>query len=165
MKIFEDDAILLASKKIAGLSGDIRKAFQICRAATELVLQKWETQQGSLDSYPKVRIGDVQKASRQLCNDGHARAISLLSSFAALLLISLASLCRTTGQEKGSFDIKDVMMKMEALAGASGHPQYSPAPSFSETLHLLNRLGEVSLFHIISAFLCSNLAHLFSCIA
>ena len=156
MKIFEDDAILLASKKIAGLSGDIRKAFQICRAATELVLQNWETKEGrGSESYPKVRIGDVQKASRQLCNDGHARAISFLSSFEALLLISLASLCRTTGQEKGSFDIKDIMIKMEALAGASGHPQYCPPPSFGETLHLLNRLGEVGISLLVS-YCCSK---------
>lgn len=145
MKIFEDDALLLAGKKIAGLSGDIRKAFQICRDAAELVLQKWESDEGKQDGqFPTVRISDVQKASRQSFNTGLTIAASFLTPFQALLLISLYSLYRSTGRENGGFDIKDIMIKMDAIAGASGEEQYLPAPNFSETIHLLNSLGEVS---------------------
>jgi origin recognition complex subunit 1 len=148
MKLFEEDAILLASRKIAGLSGDIRKAFQICRAAAELVLQKWESESEPQDlkkiTFPTVRISDVQKASRESFNVGLSIATSFLRPFQALLLISLASLYRTTGRETG-FDIVDIMTKMEAIAGSSGDPQYNPPPSFGETIHLLNSLGESNL--------------------
>ena len=36
--VFDSDAILYASKKTAALSGDIRKAFHICRSAAEMIL-------------------------------------------------------------------------------------------------------------------------------
>jgi origin recognition complex subunit 1 len=141
---------VFAAKKTAALSGDIRKAFQICRAAAERVLQTREEDNEdhlqSKNSYRKVRISDVQKASRESFNFAMVTAVSFSTSFQALLLVSLASLCRTTGREVGGFDIKDIMTKMEALAGASGEPQYSPPPSFGETIHLLNRLGEVRIY-------------------
>eukprot|EP00980_Cylindrotheca_fusiformis_P003743 scaffold831_cov109-Cylindrotheca_fusiformis.AAC.5 len=153
IKIFEDDAILLASKKTAGLSGDIRKAFQICRAAAQLVARNWEgnkENQVLQSGYPTVRIGDVQKASLETFNISTTNAISFCSSFQALLLVSVASLRRTTGRE-GSFDIKDIIMKMEAVAGASGDPQYSPPPSFGETIQLLNSLAERDLIGLRTA--------------
>jgi origin recognition complex subunit 1 len=155
MKIFDDDAILLASKKTAGLSGDIRKAFQICRAAAELVSRNWEANKenrGIQSGHPTVRISDVQKASLETFNISTTTAISFSSSFQALLLVSIASLKRTTGRE-GSFDIKDVMIKMEAVAGAAGDPQYSPPPSFGETIELLNSLAEVSVWCRMSCLL------------
>jgi hypothetical protein len=93
---------------------------------------------------PVVRIADVQKASRASFNMALVAAVSFSTSFQALLLVALAALGRSTGRETGGFDIKEVMTKMEALAGASGDLQYSPPPSFSETNYLLNRLGEVS---------------------
>jgi len=150
--MFEDDSILFAAKKTAALSGDIRKAFQICRAAAEQVLQNFEAEKENKHQakkdFPKVRISDVQKASRESFNMALVTAVSFATSFQALLLISLASLRRSTGREVGGFDIKDIMMKMEALAGASGDPQYSPPPSFGETIHLLNRLGELDLIEL-----------------
>jgi hypothetical protein len=92
-----------------------------------------------------VRISDVQKASLETFNISTTTAISFSSSFQALLLVSIASLKRTTGRE-GSFDIKDIMMKMEAVAGSAVDPQYSPPPSFGETIELLNSLAEVSVW-------------------
>lgn len=134
---------MFAAKKTAALSGDIRKAFQICRAAAELVLQNYEADKEN-QPIPTVRISDVQKASRESFNMAVVTAVSYSTSFQALLLVSLAALLRSTGREVGGFDIKDIMMKMEAIAGASGDHQYSPPPSFGETIRLLNRLGEVS---------------------
>jgi Cdc6-like AAA superfamily ATPase len=110
--------------KTAALSGDIRRAFQICRAAAELVLQSYETdkenQAQSKSCFPKVRISDVQKASRESFNMALMTAVSFSTSFQAMLLVSLAALVRSTGREEGGFDIKDILVKMEALAGASG---------------------------------------------
>jgi hypothetical protein len=109
-------------------------------------------------SYRRVKISDVQKASRESFNMALVTAVSFLTPFQALLLVSLASLCRTTGREVGGFDVKDIMTKMEAVAGASGDQLYLPPPSFGETIHLLNDLGEVCLYGVqSSAFFSSSL--------
>uniref|UniRef100_A0A7S4AC08 BAH domain-containing protein n=1 Tax=Pseudo-nitzschia australis TaxID=44445 RepID=A0A7S4AC08_9STRA len=145
---FEDDAILFAAKKTAALSGDIRKAFQICRSAAELVTRRFEEKRAMNGSepevHPKIRISDVQKASLESFNMAMVTAVSFSSSFEVLLLVSLAALCRSTGRDIGGFNIKDILAKMEALANASGNPEYIPAPSFGETIRVLTRLGEVS---------------------
>jgi origin recognition complex subunit 1 len=145
---FEDDAILFAAKKTAALSGDIRKAFQICRVAAETVTQKFEKEHEESEVspalFPRIRISDVQKASQESFNKAVVTAVSFCSPFQALLLVSMASLCRTTGREVGEFDVQDVLTKMEAVANASGDPQYSRPPNLQETIDLINVLGEVS---------------------
>lgn len=40
LKVFEPDAILLAARKVASVTGDARRALDICRRATELVEQR-----------------------------------------------------------------------------------------------------------------------------
>ena len=99
-------------------------------------------------SHPKVRIADVQKASLESFNMAMVTAVSFTAAYEALLLVSLAALCRSTGREVGGFDIKDILTKMEALANAAGNPQYMPAPSFEETIRLLTRLGEMNLVEL-----------------
>lgn len=100
------------------MSGDIRKAFQICRSAAELVTQRFEdnlVKDGGHATvlYPKIRIGDVQKASLDSFNIALTAAVSFSAPFEALLLVSLAALSRATGREIGGFDIKDILGKME----------------------------------------------------
>jgi Cdc6-like AAA superfamily ATPase len=148
-KIFEKDAILFAAKKTAAMSGDIRKAFQICRGAAELLLQRADEAQKENVANGEafqgaVRISDVQKASRESFDSALVAAVSFSTPFQALLLVSLASLCRSTGREVGGFDITDIMTKMDALSGSCGDPEYAPPPAFAETLQLLSRLSEVS---------------------
>ena len=91
-----------------------------------------------------VKISDVQKASRQSFDAVLVTAVSHSTPFQALLLITLASLCRSTGREVGGFDIKDIATKMSSIVGASGDTQFMPPPSFVEILQLLRRLSEVS---------------------
>lgn len=140
------------------MSGDIRRAFQLCRAAAEVVTQRFESDQTNLQGqviqpYPKIRIGDVQKVSQESFNMALIAAVSFSASFEALLLISLAALRRSTGREVGGFDVQDILVKMEAIASASGDPQYCPPPAFGETLHLINRLGEVGLKETIATMI------------
>ena len=94
--------------------------------------------------FPQVKISDVLKASQDSFNKALVTAVSFCTPFQALLLVSLASLARSTGRQAGGFDIKDIITKMEAVSDTAGDPQYSPPPSFGETLELMNRLGEVS---------------------
>ena len=70
-------------------------------------------------------------------------AVARATSYEALLLISLASLARNSGREKGKFDIKELMTKMEGIASASGDMQYMPNLAFGDLLGLLNQFAEV----------------------
>ena len=134
------------------MSGDIRKAFQICRGAAELLLRKCcpGNENNQTENYPTVRIGDVQKASTESFDSALVTAVSFSTPFQALLLVSLASLRRTTGREVGGFDIQDVMTKMDSISSSFGDPKYAPPPSFGETILVLNRLAEVSLTEVTS---------------
>ena len=149
-QVFEEDAIQFAARKTAALSGDIRKALHLCKAAAEAVMKDVEAgnrvdpKEGRTRSGPIVRISDVQKASRESFSSILSTAVSFSTSFEALLLVSLASLTQSTGRHDGGFDINELITKMESISGGSGDVQYSPPPSFGETLEILNRLGEVS---------------------
>jgi origin recognition complex subunit 1 len=149
-QVFEEDAIQFAARKTAALSGDIRKALHLCKAAAEAVMKDVEAgnrvdpKEGRTRIGPIVRISDVQKASRESFSSILSTAVSFSTSFEALLLVSLASLTQSTGRHDGGFDINELITKMESISGGSGDIQYSPPPSFGETLEILNRLGEVS---------------------
>jgi origin recognition complex subunit 1 len=157
-KVFDNDAILFVSKKTASMSGDIRKAFNICRSAAELVMT--ETTSAADDSQqqvllsstkgPIVHIKDVSRVSRESFNSPQSHAVSMCTPYEALLLLSLASLSKTTGREVGGFDVEEVLVKMESIANSSGDRQYLPAPSLSETLSILARLGEAQLVSMVT---------------
>ena len=142
--VFDKDAILFAARKTAAVSGDVRKALQICKSAAEAVLMEMESEAGSSVRRPEiVRISDVQKITRESFSSVISKAVSNSTPFEALLLVTLASLSRTSGRGTGGFDMKEVMTKMESIAGGSGDLQYTPAPTITETIDMLHRLGEV----------------------
>jgi origin recognition complex subunit 1 len=161
-KVFDNDAILFVSKKTASMSGDIRKAFNICRSAAELVMtestsssatsENDESQQALLsrNQEPIVRIKDVSRVSRESFNSPQSHAVTMCTPYEALLLLSLASLSKTTGREVGGFDVEELLVKMESIANSSGDRQYLPAPSLSETLNILARLGEAQLVFMVT---------------
>ena len=159
--VFDADALTFAARKTAVMSGDIRKAFQICKSAAETILSMMEEEVGSsqsgampplrrsggassaLTSASKiVRIPDIQRAARDMFNSIINRAISTATSFEALLIVSVASLQKHTGREKGGFDVQEILTKMKGVAESLGDRQYLPPPTFSELLGILNRLGE-----------------------
>ena len=87
-------------------------------------------------------IGAIQKASRKIFNSGIHQGISDATDMEALLFVCLASLKRQ--REYGGFGIHEVVTKMEGTSSAFGDERYTPSPTSSELLRMLNRLGEVS---------------------
>ena len=165
--MFEDDAINFAAKKTAALSGDLRKALHICKAAAEDVMKEVEAGtrivRNGEAGVPTVSIQDVSRVSRVIFGSVLSMAVAYSTSFEALLLVSLASLSRTTGRQHGGVDIQELMTKMDALSGSSGDVQYAPPPTFGETLEMLNRLGGVRILDEIRYFeLCSSGADTFA---
>lgn len=142
--VFDPDAVLYASKKTASLSGDIRKAFQICRSAAEMVLQE-TNEPAETTTNPKVGIKDVLKVSREATNAAQSRFVGLCAPFEVLLLIALSSLSKTTGRECGGFDVEEIITKMDAIANNKGDELYLPPPSLQETLGILSRLRGINL--------------------
>jgi len=147
--VFEEDAIKFAARKTANLSGDIRKAFQMCKAAAENVFQDCTSgkRQLTAGSPPIVRIADVQKGSRDMFSSIVHKAVSCSTSYEALLLISLGALKRT--REDGSFTVKEILTKIESIANASGEPKYMNARlSFADVLGMLNRIGGAGIVQL-----------------
>jgi origin recognition complex subunit 1 len=151
-RVFDKDAILFCARKIAAHSGDLRKALKTCQAAALEVMK--EVQDGvrndakSPPDQPMVRIQDVQKVTQEAFHSIATQAISASRAFPALLLICLGALCKSTGQETGGFDIKQLMTKMKAVASASGNNMYMPPPSFHATLKILAVLAQTHLIRL-----------------
>ena len=117
-----------------------------------MVLARFQDSESGKGAHPKVpssqglqrvRIPDVQRVSREASDSADAKAVAHSTPFEALLIVSLASLRRSTGRESKGFDVEEIMTKMEAIAGALGDRQYDPPPRLPETLFMLNRLAEV----------------------
>lgn len=142
--VFDDDAIVFVSKKTASLSGDIRRAFQICRTAAEYVLRE-HAQVPDEERGPLVMIRDAVKVSRESFHSAKSQAITRCTVFEALLLVSLASLSKSTGREFGGFDMEEILVKMESLANGLGNPRYLPSPTLAETMDVVARLAESNL--------------------
>jgi origin recognition complex subunit 1 len=145
--VFHSEAITYASKKTALMSGDIRKAFQMCKQAAELVL---ETALKANVNKRTVLIDDVVRVSRDSFNSAQSRTIALCSSLEALLIVTLASLSKTTGREFGGFDVEELVTKMASVANAHGDVQYLPPPNLEETLIMLRNLGSSNLITLDS---------------
>ena len=143
--VFDEDAIVFVSKKTASLSGDIRRAFQICRTAAEHVMREHHS---SVD--PLVTIRDAVKVSRESFYSAKSQAITRCTAFEALLLVSLASLSKSTGREFGGFDMEDILVKMEALANGLGDQRYLPTPTLAEAMDVVSRLAEGNIVSTVT---------------
>jgi origin recognition complex subunit 1 len=137
--VFDQDAIKFVSKKTASLSGDIRRAFQICRTSAEYVMREHASR---VATDPVVSIRDAVKVSRESFHSAKSQAIVRCTAFEALLLVTLASLSKSTGREFGGFDLEEILVKMEALANGLGDVRYLPTPNLGECLGLVSRLAE-----------------------
>ncbi|KAL7543938.1 hypothetical protein ACHAXR_013332 [Thalassiosira sp. AJA248-18] len=148
--VFEEDAIK-ATRKTANLSGDIRKAFHMCKAAAESVLEDHTSgkKQMTRGAQPVVRISDVQKGSRDMFTSIVHMAVKCSTTYEALLLISLGAIKRI--RDDPHFTVREILTKIESIANSSGEPRYMNARlSFSDVLGMLNRLGGAGIVQLTS---------------
>lgn len=134
----------------------------MCKVAAETVFEEYSSGKRLLDqdSRPMVRISDVQRGSRDIFTSIVLRAVSCSTDYEALLLISLGSLKR--GQDDKSFQVKDILTKIESIANASGERRYLDARlSLADVLGIVNRLADVRTNAIFSSNLhCNFCSHL-----
>lgn len=139
-EIFSSSAIKFISKKVGNGSGDVRKAFAICRDAAETVLGKAK-KEGLTNC--TVQIGDVNAAIKRSHNTMLSRAIAAVHPFQALCLVALASLRLATGKTELTLD--EVHTKVKALASASGMQEFRKAPTWNDMIFVVEVLTEVSM--------------------
>jgi len=137
----------------------------MCKVAAETVFEEFSSGKRQLvqGSRPMVRISDVQKGSRDMFTSIVLKAVSCSTDYEALLLISLGALKR--GQDDRSFQVKEILTKIESIANASGELRYMDARlSFADVIGMVHRLGDVRVSTMLASFHCAPFVRLISLI-
>ncbi|KAG7200515.1 hypothetical protein KM043_001079 [Ampulex compressa] len=123
---FRSEAIQLVARKIAAVSGDARRALDICRRSTEIVEQR----QAEI-----VTIQDVNQAISEMIAMPKVQAIKHCSKMEQVFLEAVCAECERTGIEEVYF--KNVYKQLEALCSFEG----IKIPTITEVLAVCGRLG------------------------
>uniref|UniRef100_A0A7S1B3H3 Origin recognition complex subunit 1 n=1 Tax=Corethron hystrix TaxID=216773 RepID=A0A7S1B3H3_9STRA len=143
---FDIEAIKFGAKRTAAASGDIRYAFKICRDAASLVIEDIEHHGKERSNI--VSVPDINSVSTFMQNQPIQKSIRTCVAFEALIIVSLASLKKVTGRERGGNSIGELHQKMEAVANGFGDWQYLPVPKFGELTEMVNRLGDAGILQL-----------------
>ncbi|KAI8339651.1 P-loop containing nucleoside triphosphate hydrolase protein [Chlamydoabsidia padenii] len=95
---FENDAVEFAARKVSAVSGDARRALDICRRAVEIVEQQQQQQQD--DNKKKkvvVTIGIVNQAIKEMFSSPSVAFIQSCSLHQKLFLVSVMQRVRQIG--------------------------------------------------------------------
>ena len=121
----------------------------MCKVAAETVFEEYNNgkRQVGRSTRPIVRISDVQRGSRDMFTSIVLKAVSCSTDYEALLLISLGALKKD--RDDGSFPAKEILVKIESIANASGDRRYMNARlSFADVLGMMNRLGDAGIVQL-----------------
>jgi Cdc6-like AAA superfamily ATPase len=89
--IFKKDSVRVVASKISSLSGDIRRALQVCRRATEMAKAEWDKQrkENKGDKIIDVSVSHVQKACIELYNSKNTLLLKALRKYEKIVIISI----------------------------------------------------------------------------
>lgn len=103
LNIFDMDAITFAARKVAAVSGDARRALEICRRATEMAerdnIQNKNDKKSKSDN-TLVSISHVDKAIQSMFSSAKITALSNASKLEQLFMKAIATLYQATGIEE-----------------------------------------------------------------
>jgi len=91
LKVFQDHAIQLVARKVASLSGDARRALDICRRATEMA---------EIAGQEKIGVQHVTKAHMEMFSSPKILAIRSCTKYEQMLLKVMVSEFHRTGVEE-----------------------------------------------------------------
>ncbi|XP_020297700.1 origin recognition complex subunit 1 [Pseudomyrmex gracilis] len=128
--IFKSEAIQLIARKVSAVSGDARRALDICRRTAEIA----ETRGGDT-----VTIQDVNEALSEMITNPKIQAIQHCSKFEQLFLQAVHAEVTRTGVEEVSF--QNVYRQLEFLCTFDGHEK----PNITQALDICARLGDYRL--------------------
>ena len=161
LKVFNKDAVQLVARKVSSLSGDARRALDICRRATEIAqrehanIKKNKSENYELSkvkkspkkSVPKsvdedefmVGMNHVTQAHKEMFCSPKIMAIRCCSQFEKFFLQTLITIFQKTGIEETTFD-RTIQLTTE-LALVEGHSQLT----LHELSGIVNRLSSMKL--------------------
>lgn len=128
---FNSDAIQLVARKVAALSGDARRALDICRRASEIAESK------DKDAY--VSMSHVQQALSEMISCTKVKAVKACSKMEKLFLQAVCMEVERTGIEEVMF--RGVFNQLKALSTLNG----VPVPTTETALGITTRLGSSRL--------------------
>jgi origin recognition complex subunit 1 len=115
LEIFDSDAVVFAARKVAAVSGDARRALEICRRSTELAERDFnEAQQttgkaakpaqkqlgGGRQQLTSVSITHVDQAIKQMFSSAKINALSNASRMEQYFMKSISILYQKSGLEE-----------------------------------------------------------------
>lgn len=131
MSAFDSEAIQLVARKVAAVSGDARRALDICRRAAELA----DEQVAKTGKHEKVGMMHVQRALTEMITSAKVQTIKSCSQIEQLFLQAITAEVARTGIEECNF--LSVYSQFESLAAFTGVTPPNPG----RTIAICNRLG------------------------
>lgn len=123
---FRSEAIQLVARKVSAVSGDARRALDICRRAMEITeLRNGET----------ISLQDVSEAISEMIASAKVQAIKHCSEMEKIFLQAVSAEVRRTSIEEVYF--KDAYKQVESLCSFDG----IEIPTITEILAVCGRLG------------------------
>lgn len=102
LRVFDSDAVQLAARKVAAVSGDARRALDICRRSTEIAERETESEGGRKEDV-LVRIGHVDTALKEMFSSPKMIAIRNLATQEQLFLRAIVAEFQHSGIEEAEF--------------------------------------------------------------
>lgn len=130
---FSSDAIQLVARKVAALSGDARRALDICRRASEIA------EGDGKDRKATVSMSHVQQALSEMISCTKVKAVKACSKIEKLFLQAVCMEVERTGIEEVTF--RGVFNQLKALSTLNG----VPIPATETALNITTRLGSSRL--------------------
>lgn len=96
LSVFDKDAIQLVARKVASLSGDARRALDICRRATEIAQRQGQK--------TLVTIQHVTEAHKEMFCSPKIQAIRRCSKYEKVFLQSIVGVFQKIGIEEAPFE-------------------------------------------------------------
>ncbi|XP_022087380.1 origin recognition complex subunit 1-like [Acanthaster planci] len=142
LQAFEPDAIQLAARKVAAVSGDARRALDICRRATELAETAQPTGKGK---GPLVGMKHVDRALAEMFSSPKIVAMRQASRQEQIFLRAIATEFKMSGLEEAPFE--KVLIQHISICRLEGlHP-----PVVSEVVAVCRRLASCRLILLESS--------------
>ncbi|XP_042515574.1 origin of replication complex subunit 1A-like [Macadamia integrifolia] len=105
---FEKQAIEFASRKVAAISGDARRALEICRRAAELTDYRLKKSSSHPDSAASAKaiigMADVEAAIQEMFQAPHIQVMKNCSKLSKIFLVAMVHELHKTGMAETTFE-------------------------------------------------------------
>ncbi|KAG0152312.1 hypothetical protein CROQUDRAFT_667217 [Cronartium quercuum f. sp. fusiforme G11] len=138
--IFVKDAIQWISKKISSLTGDVRKALDLCRSTLEKVEKENEIRKANGEPIELVQVKDVIETYQQMISSGAAKFVKQLSVHQSIMLLSISKAIKVAGIPE--VEMGDVITRHLRFARSLG---LQPEPTHEELMVVISSLQNMRL--------------------